>query len=324
MHVSNMLRAVDVREGEWNEVVKRKAIDVNVKNVPVEPSNSYRSTAVNDFGNTTASSSFKEMIETVQAVFNLVGMAVSFFRSFFSSTPKPTTVCPTKPSPATPRPYPANPFPDEYIVNPFPVNPSSVNPSPVAPRPTPGKKPDDIWGGFRQGPDGNCVTVSAIKAAMMRFGQKPTDIFEDFKRTGDGYSVVMRDGFKLSFSNAELQLGSRGSQFIGPNKEMLEDARILFTASAKRAQMENNDGTAARSFNQAIKTLNDGEYSREGLLRLGLKNHIKTVPLSALLNGMIGTIERRGHSVAVIEGVEELWGKRGGKPYQPGTITGLV
>ncbi len=324
MHVSNMLRAVDVRGGEWDEGVERKATEVKVKNVPVEPSNSYMNTAVSDFGNATASNGFKEMVDTIQAVFNLVGMAVSFFRSFFSSTPKPTMVCPTKPSPVTPRPYPVNPFPDAYPVNPFPVNPSPVNPFPVPLRPTPGKKPDDIWGGFRQGPDGNCVTVSAIKAAMMKFGQKPTDIFKEVKKMGDGYAVIMRDGVEVKFSQAELQMGSRGSQFVGPNREMLEDARFLFTASAKRAQMENNDGTAARSFNQAIKTLNDGEYSREGLLRLGLKNHIKTVPLSALLNGMIGTIERRGHSVAVIEGVEELWGKRGGKPYQPGTITGLV
>jgi len=134
----------------------------------------------------------------------------------------------------------------------------------------------------------------------------------------------MRDGVEVTFTEAELQMASRGSQFVGKNREMLEDACFLFAASAKRAQKENNDGTAARSFNQAIKTLNDGECSREGLLRLGLKIHIRTVPLSALLNGMIGTIERRGHSVAVIEGVEELWGKRGGTPYRPGTITGLV
>ncbi|TFY94912.1 hypothetical protein DYL61_06940 [Pseudomonas nabeulensis] len=188
----------------------------------------------------------------------------------------------------------------------------------------PVQKPKDIWGGFRQGPDGNCVTVSAIKAAMMRFGQKPTDIFTEVKPFSGGYEVVMRDGFKLQLSESELQMGIRGSQFQGYDQEMLRDAHFLFAVSAKRAQMENNDGTAAQSFNQAIKTLNDGEYSREGLLRLGLKNHIKTVPLSDLLNGMIGTIERRGHSVAVIEGVEELWGKRGSTPYQPETITGLV
>jgi len=43
----------------------------------------------------------------------------------------------------------------------------------------------------------------------------------------------------------------------------------MYAASAKRAQMENNDGTAGRSFMAAMKSLNNGEYSREGLDRLG-------------------------------------------------------
>ena len=230
-----------------------------------------------------------------QTVFKLIDMAVALLKSWYLPAPSPVT----------------------------PVEPPS--PKVVMPVvPSPGQKPKDIWGGFRQGPDGNCVTVSAIKAAMMRFGQKPTDIFTEVKPSSGGYEVVMRDGFKLQLSESELQMGIRGSQFQGYDQEMLKDAHFLFAVSAKRAQMENNDGTAAQSFNQAIKTLNDGEYSREGLLRLGLKSHIKTVPLSELLNGMIGTIERRGHSVAVIEGVEELWGKRGSTPYKPETITGLV
>ncbi|MEB0108180.1 hypothetical protein [Pseudomonas sp. MH9.3] len=35
--------------------------------------------------------------------------------------------------------------------------------------------------------------VSALKAAMMRFGQKPADIFSEVRAEGDGYRVVMRD-----------------------------------------------------------------------------------------------------------------------------------
>lgn len=217
---------------------------------------------------------------------------------------------------------PVPPPPPTILLPPSVVVPDL--PSPVSPDVTPGKKPRDIWSGFRQGPDGNCVTVSAIKAAMMRFGQKPSDIFAEVRRVSDGYHVKMRDGFKLQLSESELQAAARRAQFIGNDQEMLRDAQFLFAVSAKRAQMENNDGTAARSFNHAIRTLNDGEYSREGLLRLGLKHHLKAVPLSALLNGMIGTIERRGHSVAVIEGVEELWGRRGGRPYWPESITGLI
>ncbi|TFY86593.1 hypothetical protein DYL59_21705 [Pseudomonas kairouanensis] len=227
----------------------------------------------------------------------MIDMAVALLKSWYFPAPSPIT--------------PVGPPSPRVVV-------------PDVPSVIPGQKPKDIWGGFRQGPDGNCVTVSAIKAAMMRFGQKPTDIFTEVKPVRGGYEVVMRDGFRFQLSESELQMGTKGSQFQGYDQAMLKDAHFLFAVSAKRAQMENNDGSAARSFDQAIKTLNDGEYSREGLLRLGLKNHIKTVPLSDLLNGMIGTVERRGHSVAVIEGVEELWGKRGNAPYQPETITGLV
>jgi hypothetical protein len=312
MHVSSALKEVDTRGVERGETIESKPAQTQGTSSLGGPSIMYMNAAVNDPGSAAANNSLKEMVETLQAVFSLVGMAVNFFRNLFSPTPAPKpappTVCPFKPSPVTP----------------WPAKPTPVNPFPVSPGRTPGKKPDDIWGGFRQGPDGNCVTVSAIKAAMMKFGQKPADIFKEVRKTGSGYEVVMRDGVEVKFSEAELQMAARGSQFMGRDREMLEDAHFLFAASAKRAQMENNDNTAARSFNQAIKTLNDGEYSREGLLRLGLKNHIKSVPLSDLLKGMIGTIERRGHSVAVIEGVEEKWGTRGGTPYRPETITGLV
>ncbi len=182
-----------------------------------------------------------------------------------------------------------------------------------------GAKPDDIWGGFRQGPVGNCVTVSAIKAAMMMFGQSPTDIFKEVRKVGEGYWVVMRDGFTFSLSRKELAEGARGSRFVSRNAEMLKDAHFLFAASAKRAQLENNDGYAKQSFAAAVRSLNDGEDEYgpgEGLRRLGLRHHIKRVPVSELANGVIGMVNRRGHSAAVIDGVEELFGRRGGTPRQ--------
>lgn len=180
-----------------------------------------------------------------------------------------------------------------------------------------GAKPDNIWSGFRQGPDGNCVTVSAIKAAMYRFGQSPTDIFKEVARTHDGYQVVMRDGFRLTLTDRELAEGARGAQFNGPDKGMLKDAQFLFAVSAKRAQMENNDGTAGRSYQAAIRSLNNGEDESgpgEGFLRLGLKSHMKRVPVRELAQGQIGMCNRTGHSVAVINGREELWGRQGRVP----------
>ncbi|KAA8559373.1 hypothetical protein FX985_05746 [Pseudomonas extremaustralis] len=206
-----------------------------------------------------------------------------------------------------------------------------VVPEPVAPRPAPavnipglsnkrnGTKPDNIWSGFRQGPDGNCVTVSAIKAAMHRFGQSPTDIFKEVQRTGDGYQVIMRDDFRLTLSDRELIEGARGAKFIGADKGMLQDAQFLFAASAKRAQMENNDRTASRSYQAAIRSLNDGEDETgpgEGFLRLGLRKHMKRVAVSELARGQLGMCNRTGHSVAVINGREELWGRQGSAPTQ--------
>ncbi|WP_419793950.1 hypothetical protein MYA83_22270 [Pseudomonas palleroniana] len=178
----------------------------------------------------------------------------------------------------------------------------------------PGKKPDNIWSGFSQGPDGNCITVSAIKAAMMQYGQKPTDVYKEVKENGDGYDVTMRDGFKLHLSKGELQLAAREARFKGDDPQMMTDANFMYAVSAKRAQMENNDGTAGRSYQAALNSLNDGEDSREGLDRLGLKGRYRPATDSDLRNSKVGTVEYNGHSMAVINGRIELWGQRGGAP----------
>lgn len=178
----------------------------------------------------------------------------------------------------------------------------------------PGKKPDNIWSGFSQGPDGNCVTVSSIKAAMMQFGQKPTDVFKEVKETGSGYDAIMRDGVKVSFTKDELRQAATQARFKGDDPQMITDANFMYAASAKRAQMENNDGRAGRSFQAAMNSLNDGEYSREGLDRLGLKGHYRPATDSDLRSSKVGTVEYGGHSMAVIDGRIELWGGRGGVP----------
>jgi hypothetical protein len=186
----------------------------------------------------------------------------------------------------------------------------------------PGKKPDNIWSGFSQGPDGNCITVSAIKAAMMQFGQKPTDVFKEVKESGDGFDVTMRDGFKLHLSQNELQQAATHARFKGDDPAMMTDANFMYAASAKRAQIENNDGTAGRSFQAAMNSLNDGEYAREGLDRLGLKGRYRPATDEDLRNSKVGTVEYGGHSMAVINGRIELWGQRGGVP-QSGMATVL-
>ena len=180
-----------------------------------------------------------------------------------------------------------------------------------------GAKPLNIWSGFRQGPGGNCATVATIKAAMHTFGQSPTDIYREVRRLDGGYRVTMRDNYTLTLTDRELAVASRASQFIGPDKGMLKDAHFLFAVSAKRAHEENNDTTAGESFDAGVESLNDGEDEEkpgEGFLRLGLIHYMKNVSVRELAEGHVGVSNRRGHSVAVINGLEEIWGRPGAEP----------
>ncbi|MGE1154142.1 hypothetical protein [Pseudomonas kitaguniensis] len=190
-------------------------------------------------------------------------------------------------------------------------------------KPSVGNAPGNIWSGFSQGKDGNCITVAATKVAMMRFGQKPTDIFKQVKLAGDGYNVEMRDGFKLHLSKGELDVAARRSDYKGDNRAILADAHFLYAASAKRAQMENNDGYARQSFGHALSSINDGDANRwDGLHRLGLSAHIQVTSVPHLASGQLGVVTHNvlingqgvGHSLAVINGREEVWGRQGWYP----------
>ncbi len=187
-----------------------------------------------------------------------------------------------------------------------------------------GREEGNIWSGFRQGPDGNCTTVSAIKSAMMKFGQKPTDIFKEVTAVGTGFDVEMRDGFKLHLTKDNLKEAAEQARFKGDNKAMITDANFLYAASAMRAHMEGNQGyghgndhNAKRSFKDALQSLNDGEHADESLNRLGLKGLYRQSSSSELAGGkVVGVVNYGGHSMAVIGGHVELWGGKGGAPRQ--------
>jgi len=184
-----------------------------------------------------------------------------------------------------------------------------------------GEKPKDIWGGFSQGENNSdCITISAIKAAMMRFGQKPADVFKEVKETGDGLDITMRDGVKVHLSQEELKLAKESANLQGNDPEMIDDACVIYAACAKRAENEDNDGTAKKGFPEALKSIEDGEEGAEGLLRLGLKDYMRSGTAAELRNGAVGIVNRAielwdgtigGHSMAVINGIEEQWGKKG-------------
>lgn len=167
-----------------------------------------------------------------------------------------------------------------------------------------------IWDGFYQGGEGNCVTVSAIKAAIIRFWQDPQGIFKQVQLTPQGLEVVMRDSFKVTVSFDELHQAVVASNFQGSNAPLLNYANFLYAVSAKRAQMENNDFRAAESYDVALQTLNDGEFPGEALRRLGLFGYMRESTVEELVRGAIGTLADTGHSVAAIDGAVDFYGQK--------------
>ncbi|WDU63921.1 hypothetical protein LRS56_05185 [Pseudomonas poae] len=173
-----------------------------------------------------------------------------------------------------------------------------------------GVKPGDIWSGFYQGAEGNCVTVSAIKAAMMKFGQNPTGIYKNISATSDGYAVTMRDGYSLSLTFDELKKAEQGSNLKGPDEALLKDANFLYAVSAKRAMLENHESRAGESFEVAMQTLNDGEHPGEAFRRLGLYAYTRPSTAKELAEGALGTLASYRHSVAVVSGSLDLYGSK--------------
>ncbi|WP_338477780.1 hypothetical protein VRB67_14800 [Pseudomonas trivialis] len=193
-------------------------------------------------------------------------------------------------------------------------------------RPGVGNEPGNIWSGFKQGPNkSNCATVASIKIAMMKFGQKPADIFKQVTAAGDGWNIQMRDDRWYHLSRTELAQATYRSEFSGDDPSMVADANFLYAVSAKRAQLENNDGYAGQGFESALYSINDGEpFGRNlnGLLRLGLRDHIRETSVQDLARGQLGLVTHGvpvngqwvGHALAVINGREEVWGRQGGRP----------
>lgn len=198
------------------------------------------------------------------------------------------------------------PVGDRYGYVLFPDTSQAVSPGKASVR----ERPKDIWGGFYQGVEGNCVTVSAIKAAMMRFGQSPQAVYRQVTATSTGYDVVMRDSFTLHLTHEELNKAKAASWLAGSDQRLLDDANFLYAVSAKRAQLKNNDFRASQSYEVALATLNDGEFPGQALRRLGLFGYLRESDVNELAKGAIGTLADNGHSVVVIDGAFDLYGRK--------------
>jgi len=135
------------------------------------------------------------------------------------------------------------------------------------PKAASGYSPTELLSGFSQKwGTMNCVTVAGIKAAMQRFGG-PERVYLSIEATPTGFNVRMRDNpFKTyHVTHAEIQYASNRSGFRGDNQKILNEANFMYAVSAKRAQHENNDGYASRSFAAAVSSLDSWEYTQEGL-----------------------------------------------------------
>ncbi|WP_177412916.1 type III secretion protein [Pseudomonas sp. R4-39-08] len=180
--------------------------------------------------------------------------------------------------------------------------PSNTFLSEKAPR----QKPDDIRNGLRatyenfpyQGTTGREEHVAAIKVAMATFGQSPTGVFTQVVKSGDGYDVTMKDGFKLHITAEELQLAAKAAKFSGGDESMVKDAQFLFGVMSKRQHLEQarNNATdpfysiygkdsayhAHRTYPGVLAAAAQGIGGGMALSYLGLKEHMQIIDASAL------------------------------------------
>ncbi|AZE81641.1 hypothetical protein C4J98_0196 [Pseudomonas orientalis] len=161
----------------------------------------------------------------------------------------------------------------------------------------------------------NCVTVAGIKAAMQRFGG-PDQVYASVERTSDGFTVRMRDNPAKTYhvTHAELNEAAARSGFRGTNQKMLNEANFMYAVSAKRAQMENNDGYASQSFSAALNSLDSWEHTHEGLDRLGLRNYVRPASAQELINGVPGVMAQNDHVFTVLNGRTDNYGTSGYRP----------
>ncbi len=169
-----------------------------------------------------------------------------------------------------------------------------------------GATPAQIWGGFYQSVASNCVTVSAIKAAMIRFWQDPQGIYQHIRLAADAVEVVMRDGFKLQVAHDEVRLAAEASTLRGDDVQLLNYANFVYAVSAKRAQLESNDFRVRKSYALALQTLSDGEHPGVAIRRLGLFGLMHESTVEELVRGAIGTLADARHPAAVNDGAPAL------------------
>ena len=268
----------------------------------------------------------EDISQVLRGVMGLFSALINDIKTLLGSLDQNSTKPDKQPTnPAKPSPNPhtvSNDTPTKRVEEPSqhrtkrnaqPLNP---NTSGYNPEVTNTYRPADLVSGFSQKRGTmNCVTIAGIKAAMQRFGG-PKEVYSSVERTKDGYDVKMRDNPNKTFriTQAELNYATQHSGFSGNNQKMLNDANFMYAVSAKRAQLENNDGYASHSFAAAVKSLDSWEHTQEGLNRLGLKNHVQRTTARELANGAPGVMDQNNHVFTVFNGRADDYGRLGNRP----------
>jgi len=145
---------------------------------------------------------------------------------------------------------------------------------------------------------GNCASVALIKAAIARFG-----IGHVFQTEGieNGYKVKLRNGKEFSLNKNELEKAKTASALqrgTGSNEdvqrlydEILDYAHLCFAVIVKYVYIygevcENNIVKKVSSFDEAVKSVNDGLYTPLCYYHLGLENHIRKMKRLSSTNGL--------------------------------------
>lgn len=171
-----------------------------------------------------------------------------------------------------------------------------------------GQISSDLYGGFRQTDRGNCASTATIKAAMRTFG---SDIFARVDKQADGrYHVTMRDGFQLTVSPSELEAAATAAHYQGDDAGTQGLATLSYASMAKRALWTGHEG--ARTYGQALLSLNNGEITENVPSYLGLEHHVHHIPVSQV-PGQAGAVESgNGHAyyVDTVDGqtLGDKWG----------------
>lgn len=163
-----------------------------------------------------------------------------------------------------------------------------------------------VIAGFKQGGAGNCVSIAAMKAAMVAFG--PDHVFRSVTRGPAGTDITMRDGVTVTVSDAELREAARHSRLTGPDQPLVDSATLMYAAMAKRAMAEGNDGRRHRTFASACNSLNNGESYLEGAHWLGIEQHMKEIPASEIKDHVAVVAASNKHAVFSSNGTIDRFG----------------